>query len=444
MAESVHEGSKSKEISFPLGGIGSGCIGLAGDGRLVDWEIFNRPNKGSANGYTHFAVKAERDGEVLDARVLQGDLPPPYTGSLKATAGSTPFGSGPPRSFLSAAPHFRATSFRGEFPIATLSLRDDAFPGAVTITAFNPFIPLDEDDSGIPAACFEIEIRNSHDSALTCTVCLSVNNPVPGDAKVNRFRQIDGLSMLGMRARGPGSDGPAAGDLTVATDAGDVSYQEYWRRAAYKGIWIDDVSAYWRDLTTPGRFANRSYEEDIRVRGAGLRSAHCLLAAHLPVDAGSTGRTRFALAWNFPVYTNYWNPAPHDPGSGKAASSTWRNYYATLWKDSRDSAQYALSNWDRLYRETASFKDALFSSTLSAAVVDAISANLSVLKSPTVLRLQDGTFYGFEGCHPDEGCCEGSCTHVWNYAYALPFLFPRLERSMREADYRTTCARTAA
>ena len=34
-----------KEISFPLGGIGSGCIGLAGNGRLVDWEIFNRPNK---------------------------------------------------------------------------------------------------------------------------------------------------------------------------------------------------------------------------------------------------------------------------------------------------------------------------------------------------------------------------------------------------------------
>jgi len=28
-----------KEISFPIGGIGSGCIGLAGNGRLVDWEI---------------------------------------------------------------------------------------------------------------------------------------------------------------------------------------------------------------------------------------------------------------------------------------------------------------------------------------------------------------------------------------------------------------------
>ena len=46
----IYKGRNTKEISFPLGGIGSGCIGLGGDGRLVDWEIFNRPSKGSRNG----------------------------------------------------------------------------------------------------------------------------------------------------------------------------------------------------------------------------------------------------------------------------------------------------------------------------------------------------------------------------------------------------------
>ena len=75
------------------------------------------------------------------------------------------------------------------------------------------------------------------------------------------------------------------------------SYQEYWRQAAYKGIWIDDVSAYWRGLTAPGRFANRGYEQDIRRRGAGIGSAHCLLAAHLQVSPGSSGRARFLLAY---------------------------------------------------------------------------------------------------------------------------------------------------
>jgi uncharacterized protein (DUF608 family) len=94
-----------------------------------------------------------------------------------------------------------------------------------------------------------------------------------------------------------------------------------------------------------------------------------------------------------------------------------------------------LQNWDRLYADTLRFKEILFSSTLPREVIDAVSANISILKSPTCLRLEDGSFYGFEGCFCQSGCCEGSCTHVWNYAYALPFLFPDLERSMRELDY---------
>jgi hypothetical protein len=60
---------------------------------------------------------------------------------------------------------------------------------------------------------------------------------------------------------------------------------------------------------------------------------------------------------------------------------------------------------------------------------------MAILKTATCLRLEDGTFYGFEGCAPIGGCCEGSCTHVWNYQQTLPFLFPALERGMRTADY---------
>ena len=49
---------------------------------------------------------------------------------------------------------------------------------------------------------------------------------------------------------------------------------------------------------------------------------------------------------------------------------------------------------------------------------------MSVLKTATVMRLEDGSFYGFEGLNEHSGCCEGTCSHVWNYAYALPFLLP--------------------
>ena len=58
------------------------------------------------------------------------------------------------------------------------------------------------------------------------------------------------------------------------------------------------------------------------------------------------------------------------------------------------------------------------------------------MKSPTVLRLENGEFYGWEGVDEKQGSCSGTCTHVWNYAYALPFLFPKLERSIRDTDYK--------
>ena len=76
----VYKKEKTREISFPLGGIGTGCVGLAGNGQLIDMEIFNRPNKGSHAGMSHFAVKAEEKGNLLDARVICGDSFTPYTG----------------------------------------------------------------------------------------------------------------------------------------------------------------------------------------------------------------------------------------------------------------------------------------------------------------------------------------------------------------------------
>ena len=106
----IYRGSKTNEISFPLGGIGTGCIGLAGNGRLIDWEIFNNPNKGSVNGFSHFAIKAESGNQVLDARVLQGDLHPPYAGALQGGRFNS-FGFGPRREYLAGVPHFRDVAF---------------------------------------------------------------------------------------------------------------------------------------------------------------------------------------------------------------------------------------------------------------------------------------------------------------------------------------------
>ena len=426
--EFLYQGAKTREISFPLGGLGTGCIGLSGDGRLVDWEIFNKPNKGVINGYSHFAIKAENSGIVLDTRLLHGDLLPPYSGEGQQ------FGSGPNRGYLAGLPHFRTSTFRGEFPKATISLEDQAFPGSIELTAFNPFIPQEDKDSGIPGAFFEIEVRNTTETPIAYTICFSAKNPLPGKPK-NHFRYDPQLSTIQMSSCDLQPDDPRYGDITISTDAEDVSHLEHWDMTAYKGGWADDVNGYWKKLAAPGRFNQAPVKKCARNTGAS-KSHHASLAAHIEVKPRETRTIRFLITWNFPLCTNYWNPVLMDDGIEDRVANTWKNYYATLWGDSTESARYAFERWDALHSTTNTFRNVLFSSTLPPVVIDAVSANLSVLKSPTVQRLEDGTLYGWEGCHPDEGCCEGSCTHVWNYAYALPFLFPKLERGMREVDYR--------
>lgn len=418
----LYRGAKTSQISFPLGGIGTGSIGLAGNGRLIDWEIFNRPNKGSVNGFSHFAVKVERGGQLLDARILHGDLTAPYQGELQGNRFSS-FGWGPRREYLTGLPHFQSVDFRGEYPLAALTYHDDTFPGRVQMQAFNPLIPLKADDSGIPAAFFEFSVTNTTSEPLTYTLVGVLTNPLPAN-NLNTLENTDWGNVLHLASDGVQSGAVNDGNLTLATDAGlgddvAVSGQQYW----FRGAWFDNLEVYWDDLRKPGQFKNRSYTpEQAKERNEGV------LAVHVPVAPGETRQVRFVLSWSFPTCENYWKPDPAKP--------TWQNYYATLWSDSKASAQYALANWDRLYAETKLFKDTLFASDLPPAALDAISANISILKSPTALRLEDGTFYGWEGLHPQEGCCEGSCTHVWNYQQALPFLFPALERSMRTADYK--------
>jgi len=416
----IYKGNKTREISFPIGGIGTGCIGLAGNGRLIDWEIFNRPNKGGINGISHFAVKAEANGRLLDARVLNGDLPPPYMGEFNKPAFQS-FGFGPPIGYMAGLPHFRNFEFEGTYPIARIRFSDEKFPGKVQMTAFNPFIPLNDLDSSIPAAFFEIEIENTSEQEIAYTICLVVQNPLPAGTTVNSYGERGGVHFIKMSSTKFQENDPEFGDLTIATDAPDISYQEY----GFRGSWFDGLHVYWKDFTSTGKFKNRRYMQPQE----GIRD-FAVLAVHISVKSKEAGRARFIISWNFPNCYNYWNP------EGTEKPTVWKNYYAKIFKDSVETAFYCLKNWDRLYEETLAFRDSLFTSTLPPFIIDAISANISILKSPTVLRLEDGSLYGFEGCHPNSGCCEGSCMHVWSYAYAPLFLFPKLDRSMWDLHYK--------
>lgn len=410
-------GQYTKEISFPLGGIGTGCIGLGGDGRLIDWEIFNKPSKGSINGYSHFAIRAIQ-GDKITAAVLNGNIQKDFMGQYTKSRFSG-YGFGPDKRKMCGFPHFKNVEFVGEFPMASVDFKDDNFPANIIMTAFNPFIPLDAKNSSLPAAFFEIEVENKAAEKTTYQIALSVANPY-GQSK-NRAEVKNGFTTLTFFNNGAGKNEPEYGDLTVATDCDTAYTQTYW----YRGAWQDDVVVFWNDFSTEKNIKERIYDSE------GKNDTGTLFA-EVTLQPNEKKKVKFILSWNVPNNYNYWDVCKNDDGTHKI----WKNYYATVFENSVKTAVYALQNWNDLYTRTLNFKKVLHETTLPKEVIDAASSNLSVLKSPTVLRLENGEFYGWEGVHEQSGSCEGTCQHVWNYAYALCFLFPELERSIRDTEFR--------
>jgi non-lysosomal glucosylceramidase len=395
-------GRKLDEVAFPLGGIGTGMITLGGWGQLRDWEIRNRPAKGYRLPQAFFTLKAQV-GKRSVTRVLQG----PVGGSYMGDGHSVPTDAG------QGLPHFREAAFSGRFPIATVRLKDPDVPLKVELEAFNPFIPLNEDDSSIPAAILIYRLHNPGKRTVKATVFGNLTNIVgEGDnvQRVNARKRSRGITGLHLRAEQAGVPAPDLGSMSLATT---------WKQTAVWPRWKDGrISKFWEAI---------AWSDTFPPRGEGHTDTGTI-AARCTIKPGETVSIPFFITWYFPVFVHWRKPEGQPP-------ATWRNHYASLWSDSWHVAAYTAGELPRLHAETKLFLDTLFESTLPTHVLDAVSSQVSILKTPTCLRLQDGTFYAFEGCSNTQGCCEGSCTHVWNYAQALPYLFPALQRSQREADW---------
>jgi len=424
------------QVAFPLGGIGTGSVSLSGNGALIDWEIFNRPNIGSMMPYSFFTLWAQAEKSKPVAQVVQSPPLPPFSGQ-----GGTHyrgFGFGVNRENGAGLPHLRSGTFHGEYPLAWIDFQDPDMPVEVTLEAYNPFIPLNDKDSGLPTAIFHFKLRNPGQKPVRVSLAANLYNAVgyPGEGpfsgptlgqSVNAFVEGENARGLSMTSdRHPASD-PKFGSLALTTTWSDVDHQACW----FRGAWYDSLHKFWDEFSQSGTLQERTYDTP-SPDGQGDVGSIVLKAE---IDPGQRVTLPVHISWHFPNFIKYWGTAPCDCDGPECERATWRNYYATRFEDAWQVAQYVAQEAERLYVETRSFHDALFATTMPPYVLDAASSQMSTLKTTTCLRLEDGTFYGFEGCHCSAGCCEGSCTHVWNYAQALAFLFPALERSMRTVDY---------
>ena len=413
-----------REIAFPLGGIGTGTVSLGGYGQLRDWEIFNRPAKGCLLPFTF--VTARFAGPAFPKpklRVLERQPLPPFNQ-----------GEGYIRSTGLGLPRFREAVFTGTYPIANLRLHDPKLPVTVSIEAFNPMLPLDPAESSLPVAIFNYRFTSRATARIDLALAFSLMNPVGFDGigkldhrrascfgrNQNTFRQEGPLAGLVYTSNKYAPDTARHGSLALLTTGSDLSYRAAWEH----GGWWDDFQKWWDEFQSTGRFSSQPAPES-----ADGQTEYSTLANHLTLEPGETKTVPFVLAWHFPLRTNHWSG--HDPGSAELL----HNDYAARWANAWEPAAYALTNLPRLHTATREYRDTLYASTVPAPLIDAVSSQASILRTTTLMVLNGGHALGFEGVHDNSGCCPMNCTHVWNYEHALAFLYPSLERSMRDIDF---------
>ena len=111
------------------------------------------------------------------------------------------------------------------------------------------------------------------------------------------------------------------------------------------------------------------------------------------------------------------------------------NYYSTWFPDAWEAAEAIVPQIPGNGKADALFVHAFLKSTYPDVVKEAALFNLATLRSQTVFRLPSGHLMGWEGVMDRFGSCAGSCTHVWNYEVATPFLFGELAKTMRDVEF---------
>lgn len=416
-------GRRLDQIAFPIGGLGAGSVCLSGRGALVDWEIFNRPGKGNRPAYTFFVLWARREGGEPVTRVLEARPSPPFTGA-----------SGVPRQYGAGLPHLTKAAFRGEYPFASVRFQDRDLPLSVSLEAFNPFIPLNPEDSALPVLLLTYTLKNTSKDPVDATLCGSMLNFVgyhhegPLDlaapwagSNVNELITADGFAGLRLTTRKYKPGHPQFGSAVLATPAGHLTYQTRWSREG----WFDTLQRFWDQFSSTGRLT----DDDSVDPSPDGRTDVGSLAARVHLAPKAQVAVPFLITWHFPQFEHYW-------GGETSKGTLLSPHYAPRFQDAWEVAAYVVENRDRLETETRRFHSTLFATTVPTHVVDAVSSQLSTLKTNTCQWFADGTFHAFEGCSDREGCCMGSCTHVWNYEQSLAYLFPSLERDMRVTDFK--------
>jgi uncharacterized protein (DUF608 family) len=402
-------GERLNRVAFPMGGLGAGMICLEGSGALSHVSLRHRPEI-FHEPCTFAAICVKGANSV--ARVLEGPVP---GWKLFGSPGSGNGASG--ASF--GLPRFREASFSARFPFGVVTLRDDDVPLKVELTGWSPFEPNDADNASLPVAAMEYRFTNESAAMIEAVFSWNARNFMVTRGNPEAVRATPGGFILW---GGPGQDKPheeGAFSATVSEPAATVSC------AWFRGGWFDPLTMIWRDIAAGACPDRPPVAEGGSSPGGSL---------FVPFTLGPRETKTIVVRFAWYVGQSAMRHGKDTPDV-PATPGTYRAWYTGKFADIAAVTDYWREHYDELRANTQRFSDCFYDSTLPPEVLEAVAANLTILKSPTVLRQADGRLWAWEGCGDNAGCCAGSCTHVWNYAQALPHLFAALERTLRETEF---------
>ncbi|HTE34288.1 MAG TPA: GH116 family glycosyl-hydrolase, partial [Chryseolinea sp.] len=398
-------------IGMPAGGIGCGMVYLGGDGRLWLWDVFNKNQTGVVykNVAWHekiqfnFPFLRPFDGAnyvepVKDVRPLDQGFAVRIEHEGRATI----------KKFQES--DWDEISFEATYPLAKIQYSDKDLPLSITLRAGSPFIPLNEDDSGLPVTIFSFTLVNNSATPMTIDLKGWLENKSSLYSAVGDeyFHVNEGFRKGGMTAILQSADSYNWVDeaFTSAPDYGNF---------CLASLNPGSIGSTLSPTTVDG---NAFLTEDLKKTKIEVKDrAVSSVGTTVTLGPGETKELNYCISWYFPNLK--FERMKDDSG----------RYYEKTFKSSLDVAQYIDTNFKGLAAATRLWHETWYEqSTLPYWFLERTFLNISTLATTTVHRFRTGRFYAWEGV----GSCPGTCNHVWQYAQAMGRIFPALERDTRE------------
>ena len=398
----TYKGQYLTGIDFPVGALGGSIIRMNGKAEREWWHIFNNSEERAGSGKvpnSFFAIRVGKNGSSV-IKALQTTTVGTFTGMNSLT-------------------------FQGEFPFGWYDYADNELPVKVSLEAYSFLIPMDLKNSALPSAVFRYTVKNTATSKVQVSLMAAQQNAVG----FSGYDTIAGPDNRNCKGYGSNQNTivsePGRTSLKMSGTAGSMQLSAYESDMTGTSSW-ESLASLYNDFSDNGQLSGnmqaRSPQAGTTVDGA--------LAKDFTLDPGEEKTITFVLSWYFPKGSFGLNNIPlwYFPEGG--------NQYENWWDDAADVDKYVYANFNQLDSNTRLYHNTLYSSNIPRDVLDRVSSNICVLKSPTAFWLKNGYFGLWESTSNLLGWF-GNCKHVYHYAQGHARLFPELGRILRKQDLKT-------